>query len=102
MGDPGPQCNLRNRNNKTSPIGLHTTYGGIPQNLVTNAILTIILLAVFFILRKSAWKVVNKLVRPDEVGRWSHLFFSQAANVVTEAGSRFRSRRNNPHHSVPE
>ena len=60
---------------------MQNTYGGIPQNLVTNLIVIAILVILFVILRKSAWKVVNKIVKKDEVDRWTDIFFSFTSNI---------------------
>jgi hypothetical protein len=35
----------------------------------------------FVVLRKSAWKVVHKIVKKDEVDRWTHIFFSFTTNI---------------------
>ena len=71
------KCALYNKN-KSSENYLHlqNPYGGIPQNLATNLIGTLVLVILFVLLRKNAWKVVNKIVNKDEVDRWSHIFFS--------------------------
>jgi hypothetical protein len=81
------QCNLHNKNNHTSPIYIENPYGGIPQNLLTNTIGLIILLLIFLVLRKSAWKVLNRIVRKDDVDRWTNLFFSFTTNMAS-GGSR--------------
>lgn len=44
--------------------------------MVTNLIGLGILLALFIILRKSAWKVLNRLVPKTDMDRWTHIFFS--------------------------
>ena len=53
---------------------------------VTNLIGLGILLGLFFILRKSAWKVINTLVPKTDLDRWTHIFFSfsQAIDHVNE------------------
>ena len=55
-------------------------YGGIPTNLTINAIGFVILLLVFLIIRRNAWKALNKIVRKDDVERVTnqvtHMFFS--------------------------
>lgn len=46
------KCNLYNKNNQsTNPYHLQNSYGGIPQNLLTNLIVLAILLLLFFFLR---------------------------------------------------
>ena len=49
-------------------------------------------------LRKNAYRVLNKIVRKDEVDRWTHVFFAftntmvdNVGNVV-EKGSRYASK----------
>lgn len=73
--DDVKKCKLYNKN-QSNPFHIEATYGGIPQNLVTNLIILSILLASFLILRKSAWKLLNKIVRKNDVERWTHIFFS--------------------------
>ena len=55
-------------------------YGGIPTNLTINAIGFVCLLMVFLVIRRSAWKALNKIVRKDDVERVTHqvthMFFS--------------------------
>ena len=86
------KCNLYNKNNQsTNPYHIQNAYGGIPQNLLTNVIVLSILLILFFLLRKSAWKVLNAF-RRDDLQRWTHTFFDFTTNVVTRMGSQ-RSRR---------
>lgn len=79
----GSRCNLQNKNNHSSgPLHISNPYGGIPQNLITNSVGLVILLIVFLILRKSALKVLNKIVKKDDVEKWTHLFFSFTASMV--------------------
>lgn len=71
------QCHLYHKNNGSSGvIKLANSYGGIPQNLITNVIGLTILIVVFLLLRKAAWKVVNKIVKLEEFEKWTHVFFS--------------------------
>ena len=49
--------------------------------MATNLIGLLILVALFVLLRKNAWKVVNKIVKKDEVDRWTHIFFSFTSNI---------------------
>lgn len=60
----------------TSIFKIENPYGGIPQNLLTNLIGLSILLSLFLILRKSAWKVINRIVPKNDMDRWNHIFFS--------------------------
>ena len=54
-------------------------YGGIPTNLTINVIGFILLLFVFLILRKSAWQAISKIVRREDMERWTHTLFSFTA-----------------------
>ena len=49
--------------------------------MATNLIGLLILVALFVLLRKNAWRVVNKIVKKDEVDRWTHIFFSFTSNL---------------------
>lgn len=77
------KCKLYiNDHNETNPYHIKNSYGGIPQNLITNLILLAILLVTFLILRKSAWKVVNRIVKKDDLERWTLVFFSFTENLI--------------------
>eukprot|EP00095_Tigriopus_kingsejongensis_P008456 snap_masked-scaffold18_size714446-processed-gene-1.9 protein:Tk08456 transcript:snap_masked-scaffold18_size714446-processed-gene-1.9-mRNA-1 annotation:"hypothetical protein L798_12217" len=76
------KCNLNNNRNESNPYHIKNSYGGIPQNLITNLILLSMLLITFLILRKSAWKVVNRIVKKDDLERWTHVFFSFTDNLI--------------------
>jgi len=56
-------------------------YGGIPTNLTINLIGLILLLLMFLILRKNAWRLLNKIIRKDDVERWTHTFFSFTTEI---------------------
>ena len=56
--------------------------------MVTNLIVIAILVILFILLRKSAWKVVNKIVKKDEVDRWTHIFFSFTLNIGDQVHNR--------------
>ena len=58
-------------------------YGGIPTNLFINLIGLITILLMFIILRKIKWKSINKIVRKDDMERWTHMFFSFTAGVLS-------------------
>ena len=58
-------------------------YGGIPTNLFINFASTAIIVLMFLILRKSSWKLINKIVRKDEIERWTHVFFSFTAAMLS-------------------
>ena len=60
----------------SSIFKIQNPYGGIPQNLLTNLIGISVLLTLFLILRKSAWKVINRIVPKNDIDRWNHIFFS--------------------------
>ena len=55
-------------------------YGGIPTNLTINAIGFVVLIFVFLVIRRNAWKALNSIVRKDDVERVTqqvtHMFFS--------------------------
>ena len=72
------KCALYNKTSGSSDNIFHIAnqYGGIPQNLVTNLIFLAVLVALFIVLRKSAWKLVNKIVNRDDMERWTQIFFS--------------------------
>ena len=76
--DDDSKCNLYHKNDKgnSSLINFQNPYGGIPQNLLTNLIGVGILLGLFLVLRKSAWKVINHIVPKNDMDRWTHIFFS--------------------------
>ena len=76
--DDDSKCNLYHKTDKgnSSLIHFQNPYGGIPQNLLTNLIGVAILLGLFLILRKSAWKVINHIVPKNDIDRWTHIFFS--------------------------
>jgi len=86
------RCNLYHKNT-SDPNYFHIAnpYGGIPQNLVTNLIGLGILLVLFIILRKSAWKVINTLVPKTDLDRWTHIFFS-FSNAIDHVNEKRRSR----------
>jgi len=50
--------------------------------LVTNIIFTLVLLVIFVVLRKNAWRLVNRIARKSDVDRWTHLFFSFTSDVA--------------------
>ena len=79
------QCGLYNKNNHSSPIYIKNSYGGIPQNLLTNTIGFVFLAFLFLLLRKSAWRVVNKIVKKDGIERWYHLFFAQISSLAANS-----------------
>ena len=56
--------------------------GHVFQNLVTNIIFTLVLLVIFVVLRKNAWRLVNRIARKSDVDRWTHLFFSFTSDVA--------------------
>ena len=58
---------------------------------VTNLIGLGILLVLFIILRKSAWKVINTLVPKTDLDRWTHIFFS-FSNAIDHVNEKRRSR----------
>lgn len=78
MSSDESKCNLYHKTDQgnSSIFHIQNPYGGIPQNLLTNLIGVGILLALFLILRKSAWKVINHIVPKNDVDRWTHIFFS--------------------------
>merc|ERR1711994_633269 len=41
-------------------------YGGIPTNLTINAIGFVVLIFVFLVIRRNAWKALNSFVRKDD------------------------------------
>ena len=58
-------------------------YGGIPTNLFLNLIGLILILLMFLILRKNAWRLINKIVRKDDMERWTHMFFSFTSGILS-------------------
>lgn len=78
------RCNLYNKTvggaggsgGSQNPFGIVNNYGGIPQNLLTNVIAATVLVLIFVFLRKSAWKVLNKILTKDDVEKWSNVFYS--------------------------
>lgn len=82
-------CKLYHKTDQgnSSLFHLQNPYGGIPQNLLTNAIGLAILLALFLFLRKSAWKVLNHIVPKNDMDRWTHIFFS-FSNALTHVSQR--------------
>ena len=58
---------------------------------VTNLIGLGILLVLFIILRKSAWKVINTLVPKTDLDRWTHIFFS-FSHAIDHVNEKRRSR----------
>ena len=75
------QCQTQIPPSDNSTIFKNTNaYGGIPTNLTINAVGFVILLLVFLIIRRNAWKALNKIVRKDDVERVTnqvtHMFFS--------------------------
>ena len=83
------KCKLynTNKNGTANPFHIENSYGGIPQNLLTNTILLTILLAAFLVIRKSAFKVFNKM-KVNNIEKWTHTFFSFASHMFdrTEKG----------------
>jgi len=99
MSDNGKLCNLYTYNT-TDPFHLGNTYGGLPTNLVTNLIGWTLLMLMFLIVRKSAFKFV-KLKRLEHItsdlnlmGRITKLFFSGNINAEHELNPGFSSREN--------
>ena len=56
-------------------------YGGIPQNLLINTIGFSILILIFLILRKRAYKLLNSVVKNNDVQQLSHSVSSFSARV---------------------
>jgi len=76
--------------NKSDPFHIGNTYGGIPTNLVTNAIGWTLLMIGFLLIRKSAFKFlkVKQLEKIsselDFMNKISQLFFSGNESVLTD------------------
>ena len=51
------------------------------QNSVTNLIGLGIILVLFIILRKSAWKLLNHIVPKNDMDKWSQIFFSFSQSI---------------------
>lgn len=89
MATDDTKCNLYHKTDQggnSSIFHIQNPYGGIPQNLLTNLIGVGILLALFFIMRKSAWKVIDQLVPKNDMDRWTHIFFS-FSNAMSNLGN---------------
>ena len=84
------KCALYNKTSGDNIFHIVNQYGGIPQNLVTNLIILSILVVLFIVLRKSAWKVVNKIVNKDDMERWTQVFFSFTFEVASTIGQEAR------------
>lgn len=85
LGEDDSKCNLYNKS-QSNVYHLENTYGGIPQNLITNLVGWACLLFLFIVLRKSAWKVLNTVVRKDDlrkIERWTTMFFAFSATMIT-------------------
>ena len=86
MGSPDPaRCNLYNKTDHgENPYHISNTYGGIPVNLLTNLIGLSLLIVAFLVLRRNALKVMTKIVKKDDLDKWTHLFFSAAVNTAQD------------------
>jgi hypothetical protein len=96
MSDADSKCNLYHKNDtgqNSSIFHIQNPYGGIPQNLLTNLIGVGILVSLFLIMRKSAWKALNQIVHKHDVDHWTDIFFSftNAVSSITEGNKRKQS-----------
>ncbi|EDV29627.1 uncharacterized protein TRIADDRAFT_52212 [Trichoplax adhaerens] len=67
-------CGVDAPSNATSIFG-HVVYGGVPQNLLINFIVWVIMLLIFSILRRSASQT-NETLLGDADRRWINVFYS--------------------------
>ena len=78
------QCSVTNKiktkTNGTFPY--QDIYSGIPQNFLINVIGFSGLLLLFLVLRKSAWKVVNRLHLTKDITHWSSSFVSFSSHML--------------------
>jgi len=100
-------CNLFGKSNKTDPLHLGVSFGGIPSNLLINLIFCITLLVLFVLVRKEAFKYVTRCiwrktsreargVDNNLVDRLNRLFFSgNQSNVDSNISISSRIGRNN-------
>ena len=61
--------------------------------MVTNIIFTLVLLVIFVVLRKNAWRLVNRIARKSDVDRWTHLFFSFTSDVAVTIEQEAKGKR---------
>lgn len=59
MGDNQSECGIYPIGNKSDPFHIGNVYGGIPTNLITNAIGWLLLMILFIMIRKSAFKYMK-------------------------------------------
>ena len=82
--DDGPSvCHKTIHVDNTTLFPNTNPYGGIPTNLTVNLIGFILTILLFLILRRSSWRVINRIVRKDDMERWTHMFFSFTAKIIS-------------------
>ena len=82
--DDGPSvCHTTIHVDNTTLFPNTNPYGGIPTNLTVNLIGFILTILLFLILRRSSWRVINRIVRKDDMERWTHMFFSFTAKIIS-------------------
>jgi len=59
MGDNKSECGIYPIGNQSDPFHIGNVYGGIPTNLITNAIGWLLLMILFIMIRKSAFKYMK-------------------------------------------
>ena len=73
-------CKLSTHGNSTDPFHLGNPYGGIPQNLIINAVGVAAIVVMFFVLRKRA--ALSWIMRTDDIERLTSRVINVTADTI--------------------
>ena len=73
-------CKLSNEGNSTDPFHLGNPYGGIPQNLIINAVGVALIVVMFLVLRKRA--ALSWIMRTEDIERLTSRVLNVTADTI--------------------
>ena len=81
MNQNETRCSLNQNEIDSTLLPDINPYGGIPQNLIINTIGSSILILIFLILRKRAYKLLHSVVKNNDVQQLSHSVSSFSSRI---------------------
>ena len=75
------RCSLNKNASNSTLLPDINPYGGIPQNLLINTIGSSILILIFLILRKRAYKLLHSVLKNNDVQQLSHSVSSFSSRI---------------------
>ena len=82
------RCSLNQNTINSTLLPDINPYGGIPQNLLINTIGFSILTLIFLILRKRGYKLLNEVVKADDVHQLSHWMSPLSSHILQSLSTR--------------